>query len=95
MRETERGRHLAHIEERVMTKRFDISKLYEGPPVLMPSGTVATGLHETVEQYDDEFTARVRVAILNHGLAEKKYTLHECIDPENDNWIEVDTDDED
>jgi hypothetical protein len=40
-----------------------------------------------------EFTARVRVAILNEGLAEKKYILSECVDPENDEWVvEIDDD---
>jgi hypothetical protein len=72
-------------------KRFEISKLYEGPPVPMPwGGTAAKGLHETVERYDDELTARVRVAVLNEGLAKKKFFLHECIDPETDEWVKVD-----
>ena len=73
-------------------KRFEISKLYEGPPISTPWGT-AKGLYETVERYDDELTARVRVAVLNEGLAKKKYFLNECVDPENDEWVKVDDDD--
>jgi hypothetical protein len=73
-------------------KRFEISKPYEGPPIETPWGMASTGLHTTVEQYDDEFTARVRVAILNHGLVKKMYTLHEQVD--EGLWEEVDTDDE-
>ncbi len=75
-------------------KRFAISKPYEGSPgETTPWGTPLpkTGLIETVEEYDDEFTARVRVAILNHGLAEKKYTLHEV---DEGLWQEVDTSDD-
>jgi hypothetical protein len=76
-------------------KRFEISKLYEGPPVTAPWGGIITkGLHKTVERYDDELTARVRVAVLNEGLAKKKYFLNECVDPENDDWVEVKDDDE-
>jgi hypothetical protein len=75
-------------------KRFEISKLYEGPPITTPWGSTAEGLHETVERYDDELTARVRVAVLNEGLAKKKYFLHECVDPENDEWVEVDDEDD-
>jgi hypothetical protein len=74
-------------------KRFEISKLYEGPPVTTPWGTCTaeeSGLHEVVERYDDELTARVRFAILNEGLAKKKYFLNECVDAEDDLWVEID-----
>jgi hypothetical protein len=49
------------------------------------------GLYDTVEEYDDELTARVRVAVLNEGRGKKgKYLLHECVDAENEEWVEVD-----
>jgi hypothetical protein len=33
----------------------------------------------------------VRVAVLNEGLAKKKYFLHERVgDPEDEEWVEVD-----
>jgi hypothetical protein len=82
-------------------KRFVIHKDYEGPPVeFRARGGVVTvtegqGLVSTVEQYDDEFTARVRVAVLNHGLKKKKYTLWEQV--EEGDFVEVedtDVDDE-
>ena len=79
-----------------LRKRFDISKPYDGPPFIAPWGdgkeeVTGEGLYETVERYDDELTARVRVAVLNQGRGKKgKYLLHECVDPENDEWIEVD-----
>jgi hypothetical protein len=38
--------------------------------------------------------ARVRVAVLNHGLAEKVFRLDECVDPEEGEWVEVETDDD-
>jgi hypothetical protein len=72
-----------------MRKRFEISKPYEGPPLEAPWGGTAEDMYESVEEYDDEFTARVRVAILNEGLAQKKYRLHQCIDPENEIWEEI------
>ena len=72
-------------------KRFQIRKLYEGPPVTTPWG-IAKWLWQTVERYDDELTARVRVAVLNEGLAKKKYFLDECVDPEGEEWVEVDDD---
>jgi hypothetical protein len=75
-------------------KRFEISKLYQGPPLTTPWGGIAEGIYETVEQYNDELTARVRVAVLNEGLAQKKYFLNGCTDAENDVWTEVDDDDE-
>jgi hypothetical protein len=75
-------------------KRFEIWKFYEGPPLTTPWGTTVTEgdrcLHDTVEQYDDELTARVRVAILNEGLAKKKYFLAEQV--EEGSWVEVDDD---
>jgi hypothetical protein len=72
-------------------KRFAISKPYEGPPVMTPWGTECAGGLETVEEYDSELTARVRVAVLNHGLAKKVFTLDEQV--EEGLWEEVDTDD--
>jgi hypothetical protein len=71
-------------------KRFTISKPYEGPPVITtPEGVELTGGYVLVEEYDDEYTARVRVAILNHGLIKKKYILDEQV--EEGLWEEVDT----
>jgi hypothetical protein len=69
-----------------------ISKPYEGPPYETPWGMTTAG-YETVEEYDDECTARVRCAILNHGLAKKKYILDEQV--EEGMWEEVDTSDDD
>lgn len=74
-------------------KRFTISKAYEGPPIIMPSGKVASGLFQLVEQYDDELTARVRVALLNEGLPQKKYILEEQVG--EGEWVEVENDDDD
>jgi hypothetical protein len=75
---------------RVMSgKRFTISKPYEGPPIPTPWGEFGGG-YEIVEEYDDELTARVRVAILNEGLPKKKYVLEKCVDAENGEWVEVD-----
>jgi hypothetical protein len=73
-------------------KRFSIWKPYEGPLYETLWGTMTTAGDEIVEQYDDEYTARVRVAILNHGLAKKKYTLLEQV--EEGLWQDVDTDDD-
>ena len=80
------------MKEWIDMKRFSISKPYEGPPVEAPWGGKAEGLYETVEEYDDEYTARVRVAVLNEGLGEKKYRLDERVDDE-DTYVEVDTED--
>jgi hypothetical protein len=76
-------------------KRFTISKPYEGDEIIdTPWGKApAKGMYQVVEEYDDEYTARVRVAVLNHGLPEKKFILEEDV---GDNTFEmVDTDDDD
>jgi hypothetical protein len=70
------------------TKRFVIQAPYEGPPIETRWGFMAGGGHVEVEKYDDEFTARVRVAVLNHGLKKKKYTLWEQV--EDGDFVEVD-----
>jgi hypothetical protein len=61
------------------SKRFLISKI---------RGVNFAGGRVVVEEYNDEFTARVRVAVLNEGLAKKKYTLDEQV--EEGLWEEVD-----
>jgi hypothetical protein len=69
-------------------KRFSISKPYDGPPVKTPWGELGGG-RVRVEEYDDETTARVRVAVLNHGLAEKVFRLDKCVDQEEGIWEEL------
>jgi hypothetical protein len=64
-------------------KRFEISKLYEGPPITTPWGATEEGMHETA------LTARTRIAILEAGLPKIKYLRGECVDAENDEWDEV------
>jgi hypothetical protein len=64
-------------------KRFLITKPYDD------SEDTTAGV--VMEQYDDEYTARVRVAILN--LAEKKFTLNE--QTEEGDYLEIDTTDDD
>jgi predicted DNA-binding transcriptional regulator AlpA len=66
-----------------MTKRFTISKPYEGPPFEL-LGEV--GWHEggyiLLQEYDDEHTARVRVGVLNHGLARQHMTKQKSRRPQ-------------
>lgn len=79
------------------TKRFSIGKMKEGGPWeteefgTIPAGTV----YEPVEEYDDEYTARVRLAILSHGLPEpqQQYMLEEQV--EEGVWEEVEPLDDD
>jgi hypothetical protein len=86
------------VRAKIMSyKRFVIFEKYEGPPFETVYGTVTeeSGVVTEVEEYDDEFTARVRVAILNHGLAKKKYMLEEQVEEGLFQEVDTDGDDED